>query len=161
MLAEIARRAGVSRPTIYRRWPDAQSVLAAALTREITGVLTRVPSRGEGREALVERIVRVARELHASRFVDAILDSGPKLVMTYVTERLGTSQYILIEALAGELARAQAEGTVRPGDPTQLATMVLLTAQSTIQSAHMVEPILGGEDLARELTYSLNGYLKP
>jgi AcrR family transcriptional regulator len=28
-LAEIARRAGVSRPTVYRRWPDTRSVLAS------------------------------------------------------------------------------------------------------------------------------------
>ena len=31
-LAEIARRAGVSRPTVYRRWPDTPSVVAALLT---------------------------------------------------------------------------------------------------------------------------------
>ncbi|MDT5210285.1 MAG: hypothetical protein QOF67_2700, partial [Mycobacterium sp.] len=30
-LAEIARRARVSRPTVYRRWPDIRSVLAALL----------------------------------------------------------------------------------------------------------------------------------
>ena len=45
-LAEIARRAGVSRPTIYRRWPDTPRVLAALLTARITGVLRDVPSHG-------------------------------------------------------------------------------------------------------------------
>ena len=54
-LAEIARRARVSRPTVYRRWPDTRSILAALLTRRITGVLDEMPSRGVGREALVER----------------------------------------------------------------------------------------------------------
>ena len=34
-LAEIARRAGVSRPTVYRRWPDTRTILAALLTRRI------------------------------------------------------------------------------------------------------------------------------
>ncbi|EFP22936.1 LOW QUALITY PROTEIN: putative transcriptional regulator, TetR family, partial [Mycobacterium tuberculosis SUMu004] len=28
-LAEIARRAGVSRPTVYRRWPDTRSIMAS------------------------------------------------------------------------------------------------------------------------------------
>ena len=32
-LAEIARRAGVSRPTVYRRWPDTRSILAGAAHR--------------------------------------------------------------------------------------------------------------------------------
>jgi AcrR family transcriptional regulator len=31
-LAEIARRAGVSRPTVYRRWPDTPSIMSALLT---------------------------------------------------------------------------------------------------------------------------------
>ena len=34
-LAEVARRAGVSRPTVYRRWPDTRAVVADLLTREI------------------------------------------------------------------------------------------------------------------------------
>ncbi|MGZ4512021.1 MAG: TetR/AcrR family transcriptional regulator, partial [Mycobacterium sp.] len=38
-------------------------------------------------------------------------------------------------------------------------TMVLLIAQSTIQSAQIVEPILDADTLAGELAYSLNGYL--
>lgn len=38
-LAEIARRAGVSRPTVYRRWPDTRSIVAALLTRHVTDVM--------------------------------------------------------------------------------------------------------------------------
>jgi hypothetical protein len=40
-----------------------------------------------------------------------------------------------------------------------MATMVLLIAQSTIQSARIVEPMLDADALAAELAYSLNGYL--
>src|SRR6185437_8552731 len=58
-LTEIARRAGVSRPTVYRRFPDTRSILAALLTMRITHALDDVPSRGVGREPLVERIVAV------------------------------------------------------------------------------------------------------
>src|SRR5258707_11470500 len=43
-LAEIARRARVSRPTVYRRWPDTRSILAALLTARITGALYEVGS---------------------------------------------------------------------------------------------------------------------
>ena len=49
-LAEIARRAGVSRPTVYRRWPDTRSMLAALLTSRITDALDDVPVRGSGRD---------------------------------------------------------------------------------------------------------------
>src|ERR1700681_3603972 len=50
-LAEIARRARVSRPTVYRRWPDTRSIVAALLTARITGALDEVGSREVGRQA--------------------------------------------------------------------------------------------------------------
>jgi AcrR family transcriptional regulator len=159
-LAEIARRAGVSRPTIYRRWPDTQALLAALLTARIVGVLRDVPSRGPGREALVERIVGVAERLRHDDVVMSVFHSAPELAMVYIAERLGTSQQILINAVAAELKVAQRDGSVRAADPRQLAAMCLLITQSTIQSAQIVEPILDADALAIELAHSLNGYLR-
>jgi AcrR family transcriptional regulator len=158
-LAEIARRARVSRPTVYRRWPDTRTILAALLTARITGAWRDVPSRGQGREALVERIVTVADRLRHDDVITSVLRSAPEIAMVYITGRLGTSQQILIDAVAAELAAAQRDGSVRDGDPRQLAAMVLLIAQSTIQSAQIVKPILDDVALATELAHSLNGYL--
>jgi AcrR family transcriptional regulator len=159
-LAEIARRARVSRPTVYRRWPDTRSVLAALLTTRIVRVLDDVPSRGVGREALVERIVGVAEHLRRDDVVMSVLRKAPDLAMVYIAERLGTSQQILIDAVAAEIKLAQEEGSVRSGDPRQLAAMCLLITQSTIQSGQIVAPILDADALAVELAHSLNGYLK-
>lgn len=156
-LAEIARRAGVSRPTVYRRWPDTQSVVAALLTRHVTDVMRDAPLRGDDRESLVRQIVTVADLLRADQLVMSVLHS--ELAPIYITERLGTSQHMLIDALAARLRVAQRNGSVRPGDPVQMATMVLLIAQSTIQSARIVAPLLDDDALAAELAYSLNGYL--
>lgn len=160
-LAEIARRARVSRPTVYRRWPDTRSILAALLTARIVGVLDSVPRSGPGREALVERMVAVAGRLRRDEVIMSVLHRAPDLAMVYIAERLGTSQQILIDAVAGELKEAQDDGSVRAGEPRQLAAMCLLITQSTIQSAQMVEPILDADALALELAHSLNGYLKP
>ena len=109
-LAEIARRAGVSRPTVYRRWPDTRSILAALLTARITGALDEVPSRGVGREALVERIVAVAERLRRDEVVMSVLHTAPELAMVYIAERLGTSQQILIDAVAAELKARPGRG---------------------------------------------------
>jgi AcrR family transcriptional regulator len=160
-LAEIARRARVSRQTVYRRWPDTRSVLAALLTTRITGALDEVPSRGVDREVLVERIVAVAEHLRRDDVVMSVLRKAPDLAMVYIAERLGTSQQILIDAFAADLKLAQEQGSVRGGDPRQLAAMCLLITQSTIQSGQIVAPILDADALAVELAHSLNGYLKP
>ncbi len=156
-LAEIARRAGVSRPTVYRRWPDTRSIVSALMTSHITEVMREVPVDGDDREALVKQVVAVADRLRGDDLVMSVLHS--ELARVYITERLGTSQQFLIDGLAARLEVAQQTGSVRAGDPRQLATMVLLIAQSTIQSADIVAPILDSEALATELTYSLNGYL--
>ncbi|MCB0940524.1 MAG: TetR/AcrR family transcriptional regulator [Mycobacterium sp.] len=158
-LAEIARRAGVSRPTVYRRWPDTRSILAALLTDRITGAWTEVAARGAGREALVARIVAVARTLRSDDLILTVLRAAPELAMIYIAGRLGTSQQILIDAVAEELRAAQADGSVRAGDARELAAMVLLITQSTIQSGQIVEPILDADSLSAELTRALNGYL--
>jgi AcrR family transcriptional regulator len=156
-LAEIARRAGVSRPTVYRRWPDTRSILAALLTTHITDVMREVPVDSDDRESLVRQIVTVADRLRRDKPVMSVLRS--ELARVYITERLGSSQQFLIEGLADRLRVAQRQGSVRAGDALQMATMVLLIAQSTIQSADIVAPILDAEALAAELTCSLNGYL--
>ena len=160
-VAEIARRAGVSRPTVYRRWPDTQTLLASLLTDRVTGTWQEVAHRGNGRAALVARIVAVAQRLRRDDLILTILGSAPELAMVYITGRLGTSQQILIDLVADELRKCQADNTVRGGDPRQLAAMLLLITQSVIQSGQIVEPILGTKALAAELSHALNGYLEP
>jgi AcrR family transcriptional regulator len=160
-LAEIARRAEVSRPTVYRRFPDTRSILAALLTRRITHALDAVPSAGVGRAPLVDRIVGVAQLVRRDDVIVSVLHQAPDLAMFYLSERLGTSQQILLDTVAGEIKCAQDEGSVRAGDARQLAAMSLLITQSTILSAQLVEPILPARDLVTELALALNGYLTP
>jgi AcrR family transcriptional regulator len=160
-LTEIARRARVSRPTIYRRWPDIRFVIAELLTVRIAGVLDDVPAEGGGRTDLVRRVVAVAEHLRHDEIVQSVIRNAPNLAMVYIAERLGTSQQILIDALAEAIAAAQTEGSVRTGEPQEMAAMCLLIAQSTIQSAQMVAKHLDADAINVELGRALNGYLAP
>ena len=160
-LTEIARRARVSRPTIYRRWPDIRWVIAELLTLRIAGVLDAVPDAGAGREAMVARVVAVAQHLRGDEVVMSVIHNAPNIAITYITNRLGTSQQILVDALAEAIKAGQSEGSIRAGDAHQMAAMCLLITQSTIQSAQMVADLLDTEALDVELAHSLNGYLKP
>ena len=160
-VTEIARRARVSRPTIYRRWPDIRWVIAELLTVRIAGVLQSVPAAGAGREDLVNRVVRIAERLRGDEVVMSVIFNAPTLAMVYITERLGTSQKLLVVTLAEAITAGQEHCSVRAGDPYQMGAMCLLIAQSTIQSAQMVEKILDRDALNAELALALNGYLKP
>lgn len=160
-LTEIARRARVSRPTIYRRWPDIRWVIAELLTLRIAGLLDAVPDAGAGREAMVARVVAVAQHLRGDEVVMSVIHNAPNIAITYITSRLGTSQQILVDALAEAIKAGQSEGSIRAGDAHQMAAMCLLITQSTIQSAQMVADLLDAESLDAELAHSLNGYLKP
>ncbi|RWA23240.1 hypothetical protein MBRU_00040 [Mycolicibacterium brumae DSM 44177] len=160
-LAAIARHAGVSRPTVYRRWPDTQSILAAALTRQIVRAWREVAVPGAGRQAFVAQTVAVANRLRHDELIAAVLRSGPDLAMVYIAERMGSSQYAIVDLGAAQIKAGQDDGSVRAGDPRQLAAMCLLITQSTIQSAQMVAEILDEDALSRELAETLERYLKP
>ncbi|WP_031070079.1 TetR/AcrR family transcriptional regulator [Streptomyces sp. NRRL WC-3742] len=162
-LAEIARRAGVSRPTVYRRWPDVRAVIGALLTREILATIQGGAALAfADLDSFVERIVDVAVRLRDHPVLGALLHSEDSdLLLEYVVERLGTSQRGLLEALRAGIEQGQAHGSVRPGEPVELAAMVLLIAQSTVQSHRMVASLLPEAAWRRELARALNGYLAP
>src|SRR5512142_838010 len=71
-LTDVARRAGVSRMTIYRRWPDMQTLLADLMTREWAGVVEEAAAAAAG-GAPLERLSRgVSRTVTALRSNDLL-----------------------------------------------------------------------------------------
>lgn len=157
--AEIARRSGLSRQTLYRYWPDAQALFAALVTRELMAVIptTEVPERDL--DAFVEALVTTADGVRGLAIVDRLRDTDPELFARYVLERLGASQRGILAILTARITAAQRLGYVRRGDPAQLAAMVLLVTQSAVQSAPLVREWLDGESWRRELGLCLRGYL--
>ncbi|MFI8106085.1 TetR/AcrR family transcriptional regulator [Streptomyces sp. NPDC086023] len=160
-LAEIARRAGVSRPTVYRRWPDVRALVGALLTREVLSTVEHTPRGGTDREALVEWIVEVAVRMRDHPVLGELLRSDADLIHEYVVQRLGTSQRDLVDQLCAAVLAGQRGGTIRAGEPAEIAAMVLLITQSTVQSHRMVADLLPEAAWRRELSIALNGYLRP
>src|SRR3954454_17579271 len=64
-LTDVARRAGVSRMTLYRRWPDVRSLVADLMTREWLALAAAVVSgvSGDTRTRLVDILVTGTRRL--------------------------------------------------------------------------------------------------
>ncbi|WP_219088657.1 TetR/AcrR family transcriptional regulator [Streptomyces sp. JJ38] len=165
-LTDIARRAGVSRPTIYRRWRDVDTLVGDLLTREMrTVLLAAVPhatAEGhDGRTRLVAGAARIVRALRHHALLARILDTEPELLVTYTFQRLGSSQRNALEFVGEQVRAGQADGSIRAGEPAALARMVMLVVQTTVQSWRLVDDVLPEDRLAAELRHMLDAYLRP
>lgn len=163
-LAEVARRVGVSRPTVYRRWPDADSLLAALHTREWTGLVERQAARARehpSRRALVTVFVGAVTGVRDHPLFRKFHDVDPELLLPYVFHRRGRSTDAILDTVEQLLRAGQAQGEVRDGDPALLARAVLLTAQSFVISAATMADSFPLQALDEQLALLLDRYLAP
>jgi AcrR family transcriptional regulator len=163
-LADVARRAGVSRMTLYRQYGDLSAIVSALLTSELLGLMDgcreQVAGLPTARERLVDAGVLFVERLAVHPLWCKVLDLDPELLLPLVVDRFGSSQRAIVEALASEVAHGQSDGSVREGDPQLLATCLLLTAQSFVFSARVIAAQHKNEQVGTELRRLLDGYLR-
>jgi AcrR family transcriptional regulator len=161
-LTEVARRAGVSRMTIYRAWPDMRAVLGDLMTREWGEVVARAVTAtdsalGEAASAvdrIAGEVVATTKALRQDELFVRIVELDPELLLPYLLTRRGRSQEAIAELTAGRLRDGQADGSVRDGDPVVIARALLLATHGFVLSAHtMVDDEVGEDDLDRELEH--------
>jgi AcrR family transcriptional regulator len=129
-LTDVARRAGVSRMTIYRRWPDMQSLLGDLMTREWSGLVD-----DHSDEPAVSPLTRLAdgvastvAALRANELFAKIVHVDPELLLPYLLDRRGRTQEGLLALLEATITEGQQGGSIRDGHPVLLARSVLLAA---------------------------------
>ncbi|MGW3470363.1 TetR/AcrR family transcriptional regulator [Saccharopolyspora sp. NPDC000995] len=163
-LTEIARRAGVSRMTLYRRFPDVHSLVAALMTVEFGEILQLARAggaTGSGRQHLVAATVHGVRLLQSAPLLRRVLDTDAELLLPYLVERLGSTQLAAEGFIREYLVRGHEDGSIRRADPAVQARALLLLVQSFVVSA---DPATSGIDptaLTDELTHLLDGALGP
>lgn len=160
-IAELARRSELSRPTIYRSWADAGDVVRAALLRRVVIVLEDFPTIATTRESLVEDVLRFSALFRADPVYHHLLDQEPEVFTRYMLQRVGSSQRLIHDWLHRAIAAAQRDGSVREGEPQQIAVMLLLIAQSAVLSHGTVAELIDEDAWQRELRVALDGYLRP
>ncbi|WP_371667599.1 TetR/AcrR family transcriptional regulator [Streptomyces sp. NBC_00289] len=133
-LTDVARRAGVSRMTLYRRWPDVRSLVGDLMTREwvavATGAMPEARPGTDARTLIVEGLVAGVDAFRAHPLFRKIVDVDPELLLPYVLDRRGASQEALLGLLADALREGHADGSVRPGHTERQARSLLLVVQS-------------------------------
>lgn len=145
-IAEIARRAGVSRMTVYRRYDDFSRLLAALLTEELGRVVAAVEAAltdlPDARARLVATADVVTRAVADHPMMTRVLSLDPEELMPLVTDRLGSTQRLVRGHLEAGIRAGQAahggDGSIREGDAELLALTTLVAAQSFVFSGRVV-----------------------
>ncbi len=148
-LTNVARRAGVSRMTIYRTWPDMESLLGDLMTREWQAIMSTLPTGHDGDAPTAADVANGAlaavAALRANPLFGRVLDVDPELLLPYLLDRRGRSQDSILAFLAEQISGGQQAGNIRPGDSVLLARTVVLAAHGLAISAQtMTDP--GGID---------------
>jgi AcrR family transcriptional regulator len=162
-LTDIARRASVSRMTVYRRYPDVDAILRDLMTREFSGLMEALVARVEGadgRERIRRLVLAGVRELREHPLLAKVLEAEPELLLPYVLGAMGGSQRHALTLMERAIAAGQADGSIRAGNARLLATALLLVTQSFVFSAHTAEG-LEATDLDGELDRVVDATLAP
>ncbi|MDX6287951.1 MAG: hypothetical protein QOG53_3436 [Frankiales bacterium] len=163
-LVDVARRAGVSRMTVYRAFPDVNALVAALMTQEFgtlvdesTVAAQRLPT---ARARLVQSTVAVARALPESPMFRRVVEVDPELLLPYVVERFGSTQQLALDLLRSWISEGQSDGSIRSGDARTLAHALLLTVQSFVLAARIPKAPSRSRAFT-ELGTLLDCYLRP
>jgi AcrR family transcriptional regulator len=167
-LNDVARRAGVSRMTLYRRYSDIGSLISEVLGHEFARILREhttepphaPPDSRPARRRLVDTVLAVVRAFHADPLMHQVLEAEPEILMPYLINRFGSTQQIAVTLLAHRLDAGYRDGSIRTGSIAVQAHAIVLTAQAFIVSAAASGPVPVSRLLA-ELGEMLDAYLAP
>lgn len=163
--ADVARRAGVSRMTLYRSFPDVSTLLSALMAREfgalVDAAYAEVAALPTARERLVEGTVRGVEHLASNPLFERVLLVDPELLLTYVTDRLGETQRQAMGFFSTLLEEGSRDGSIRPIDSGAAAYCLQMVAQSFALSSRVAEGEGLGTEALAELRELLDGYLRP
>ncbi|MFH9470237.1 TetR/AcrR family transcriptional regulator [Streptomyces clavifer] len=126
---DVAKRAKVSRVTVYRRIGNKDSLVSACLLREyrrfVMDVDEAVAALPTMEDRLVEGFVAVLQHIREHPLVGGLLKLEPEIMLPFLTLESGPALLAMREYLADRLRHAQrAEG--RPEtDPTPVAELMV------------------------------------
>jgi AcrR family transcriptional regulator len=160
-MADIARRAGVSRATLYRRWPNVNAIVGALTTREFAQLGDPFTRKAKDtRTAVVSAVVATVRAVRSHPLTRKIIEVDPEFLLPYLLERRGTSTTLQLDLLVAALKSS--DGSIRRGNRAAQARAVWLAAWSfTLTAPVMADDAVSLDTLDRELRAMLDRYLAP
>ena len=135
-MSEIARRAGVSPATLYRRHSQKADVVAAVGLREAQRILAHldevVDTSTSPLEQLTQIHLSVTEQVRGNDLLQRVLATEPETVLPKITIDADPILEIGRSYLSAFLTRLQAEGHVPPYDVRPVADCLARLAQSEV-----------------------------
>lgn len=160
-LTDVARRAGVSRMTVYRLVPDVNTLILGVMTRDLGAVFDAAEQaarrRRTARSRLVAVVVDVCRRLPREPLFRRVLDIDPELLLPYLTTRWGATQQLALGYVCAMVRDGQADGSIRAGDPETVSRMLVMLATPYVVST----AAMGEHDPFPELERLVDRWLRP
>jgi AcrR family transcriptional regulator len=148
----VAKRAGVSRATLYRRFENKDVLVQAVLVRECRRFFWSIAAAVDGlvtaRERLVEGFVVGVRYARQDRLLSRLLSSDPEALLPYLTVNGG-----LVVAVARDFLVGQGQGLpggdrpVAGRDPAGVAELFVRLAISFTLTPDSCIPLDDDEDV--------------
>lgn len=168
-LTEVARQAGVSRMTVYRRFESFDRLVSALLTQELREILTEIPlphpEGGTAHAQAVDLIVAGTEAIAAHPLVRRVLAVDPEYLTPLMVSRFGQTQRsateLLTPLLAAGMASQGGDGTIRDTDPAGLALACVTATQSFIFAAPALDSRPEGPSARSQLRPLIAGLLRP
>ncbi|OIJ66010.1 TetR/AcrR family transcriptional regulator [Streptomyces mangrovisoli] len=131
---DVAKRAGVSRVTVYRRFGTKDRLVEACLVREAGRFFHELDSAVAGlptmRDRIVEGFAVALRHTRAHPLFGGLLRIEPDVVLPYLTVQGGPALAATTEYLAGHLRRAREAEGLPESDPRPVAELMVRVAVS-------------------------------
>ena len=148
---DIAREAGVSTATVYRRLGTVDAALRLLMARELDRILAELPALAGstlGPESVINVVTGIVEHAAASAAWQKVLHDEPELIGPYLVEGLADIVDRVSHVAAPWLDAAMHEGLIADCEPNALAeaivrlTVSLVMAPPKTPVRKTVEPVL-------------------
>lgn len=148
---DVARRAGIARVTIYRRFSSRAELLQATLLREarrsFEAIDVIIAGLDVAEDRIVEGFVASMRAARAHPLMERTLSTEPELLAEVIVNHGGPIIAVAREYLAGHIRRAQQDGKLDGIDARQVAELTVRLASSFVLTPQSCIPLDNEADL--------------
>ncbi|MGW0683917.1 TetR/AcrR family transcriptional regulator [Streptomyces sp. NPDC002754] len=154
-MADVARLAGVSRITVYRRFDTKEALVEHVVRREFRRYFEQFASEIQGADTVADRVVlgfvSSLRAIRHNRLIGGLMAVEPDSVVPSMTIDGGRTQYVVQQFVAGRLRAEQRAGQVAAGVDVDVVAemMVRICTSFLVVPSHVID--LDDDERMREV----------